>query len=156
MPQEAKIGTESWILGSDSKGKISGSHTNFKGKFWPKLLTWKYLLGFLTLYELYAFLVSHVPDLHSWWGISPFPVRMCIPGEAHPHSRWGYAFLMTHNPILSEASPRMHIFTGNGNVTDGEWECESLRLHILTENARPYWKWGYDTLIMHIHVGFHS
>ena len=98
--------------------------------------------------------------VHSRWGYA-FPVRMCIPSEAHPHSRWGTSpFSVRHIPIPGEAhlhsrshsqwgclfhcdslfhsdsSPLgMHILTGNGDVAHSEWRCASPGMDILTGNG---------------------
>ena len=39
---------------------------------------------------------------HTLYKLCAFPVRMCIPGEAHPHSQWGCAILVSHIPILGD------------------------------------------------------
>ena len=79
-------------------------------------------------------------DIHSHFllGTSPFPVRMCIPSEPHPHSRWECAFPVRHIPITGEnaysivihshrkwgcALPEMYIITWNGDVP--HQECTS-------------------------------
>ena len=73
-------------------------------------------------------------DVHSWWGTAPFPVRICIPGEAHPHSRWGWI------TVEETYSLGMHNLTGNGDVPHREWECASPGMNVLTWNAHSlYW-----------------
>ena len=59
---------------------------------------------------------------------------MCIPNEAHLHSRWACAFSVriNHNG--------MHIFTGNGDVTHREYTFSSEMGMYLTGNAHPHRK----------------
>ena len=89
--------------------------------------------------------------MHSRWGTFPFPVRMCIFGEAHPHSRWGCALPVRHIPILGEEMHsrwsissfpvRMCIPIPSEDVHSivihphQEWGCASLGMHILTGNG---------------------
>ena len=82
-----------------------------------------------------------------------FPVKMCIPSESHPipgevppHSRWHTSSFPVRMCIASEDEsqrdkhshrewwcdwPRMHILTGNGDVTHREWRCDSPGMHIV-------------------------
>ena len=78
---------------------------------------------------------------------------MCIPGEAHLHSRWGHALPVRHIPIYGEdvhslwgTSPFLvrHILTGNGNVSHREC-TSSPGMHILTRNGNvPHRECTYD------------
>ena len=78
-----------------------------------------------------------------------FPVRVCIPGEAHPYSWWGtFPF-----PVRINHSG-MNILTGNWDVTHREWGCASPRMGMcLTRNARLHWEWGCASPRMHILTG---
>ena len=90
-----------------------------------------------------------IEDVHSWWGASPFPVRICIPNE-NVHSRWGVLIpgQDVHSRWVTSPFPvrhvlyvlrvnhnRIHILTGNGDVTHREWRCASPGMHILTGNG---------------------
>ena len=55
-----------------------------------------------------------------------FPVRICIPGEAHHHSKWGWITME-----WTSSSTGIHILTGNGDVPHQEWGCTSPGTHIL-------------------------
>ena len=110
----------------------------------------------------FAFSVRHIPilgeDVHSRWGTSPFPVRTCIPGEAHPHSRWGWITMKWtsslgigmclignahHNRKWGCASPGMHILTGNGDVPHRECTSSPGMGICLTGNGNvPHQEWG--------------
>ena len=110
------------------------------------------LVRFTTLHKLCALPVRiWIPceDVHSRWGTSPFLGRICIPGKAHPHSRWWCAFPVRHIPILGEDvhSIVIHLYreytssSGMGMCLTGnayshrEWECASPGVHILTGNG---------------------
>ena len=86
-------------------------------------------------------------DINSRWGYA-FPVRMCILGESHPHSRWGCAFLVRHIPTPGEASPH------------SRWGCAFLFSHIAIPGEDvysimifPHWEWGWVSPGMHILTG---
>ena len=107
---------------------------------------------------------------------------MCIPGEAHPHSRWGCAFpvrtnhngmsILTrndnvpHQECMSSAgmemgltrnggytSPGMHILIGNGIVPHREFTSSPGIGICLTGNAHPHRKWGCASPVMLILTG---
>ena len=122
----------------------------------------------------YTFPVRHIPipleahpyswwDVHSRWVTSPFPVRMCIPDQAHLHSPWSSspflvrcAFPVSHIPIPGEDesqwrcdSPGMHILTGNGDVSHRQYGCVSPAMGIwLTGNAHILHKMTLKVLKM--------
>ena len=88
--------------------------------------------------------------VHSWWGTSPLPVRMCIPvshipipGEAHRHSWWGTSpFLMRHIAIPDEdvlsrwgTSPFLVRYILIVIHPHREWGCALPGMHILTGNG---------------------
>ena len=82
---------------------------------------------------------------HSWWGISPCPVRMCTTGEAHPHSRWSTSTFSVRMCIPSEdvhfrwvtsPFPVRHIPIPGENVN-------SIVIH-------PHQEWGCVSSGMHI------
>ena len=83
--------------------------------------------------------MRHIPipreDMHPH-SRSPFPERMCIPGEdksqwnKHPHWKWGCA------------SPGMHILSENGVVPHGECTSSPGMGLCLTGNAHPHREWG--------------
>ena len=82
--------------------------------------------------------------LQSRWGTSPFLVSMCIPSKLHPHSRSVCAFPMRHIPfpvrmcIPGEDESRWN------KHPHREWRCDSPGMHILTRNGdMPYREWGY-------------
>ena len=97
-----------------------------------------------------------------------FPVRMCIPGEAHPHSQWGYEFQVRHIPIPSEdmnsrwgTSPfsvRMcipheaHLHSQWGWIIM-EWTSSPGMGMCLIGNAYPHREWGCVSRGMHILTG---
>ena len=72
-------------------------------------------------------------DVHSRWVTSPFPVRMCISGESHRNSWWGWLF------HCDSSSPGMHIFTGNGDVIQVYFQPVGVSLVYLF-NLNPVWE----------------
>ena len=83
---------------------------------------------------------------HSRWGTSPFPVRICTPGEAHPHSRWSTSpFPVGHIPIPGEAHPH------------SQWGTSPFPVnHIpIPSEAHPHSRWG-TSLFPVRHIPFHS
>ena len=58
----------------------------FKLPFWKVLEQFELYFHFKYLMAVYTPCINYVC---SQWGTSPFRVRMCIPDEAHRHSRWG-------------------------------------------------------------------
>ena len=86
------------------------------------------------LFQKHTHRSPRVNYFHSRWGKSPFPMRMCIPGEAHPHSRWGWITMEWASSPGCISSPGMGMcLTGNGNVPHREWGCACL-----TRNGYPH------------------
>ena len=65
-----------------------------------------------------------------------FPVKMCVTGESHRHSRWGTSSFPKRMCIPGgDESLGMAIWlTGNDYMPYREWECDSQVMHILTGN----------------------
>ena len=92
-----------------------------------------------------------------FWGtlytLNPFSVRMCIPGEAHPHSLTLMCIPGESHPIAGDATPGMGIcLTGNSDVPP--WECTSPpgMGMCLIRNVHPHWEWGCDSPVNHSYV----
>ena len=96
-------------------------------------------------------------------------MRICIPGEAHPHSQRGTSpFPVSHIAIPGEdvysivihphwectSSSGMGVcLTGNGDVPHREWGCASLGMYILTGNGDVPHREHTSSLGMYILTG---
>ena len=88
---------------------------------------------------------------HPRWGYA-FPARICIPGESHPHSRWGCLFHCDSSSpgIWMCASPGMRILIGNGDVTDREWTSSPEIGMCLAGNAHSLYRVILTWQVIHL------